>query len=271
MNLSYIHRPEKILPFYGACASLFFWLSDAIIDFYIFDEFGSIFESVLFPESHELYMRISVVILFAIFTIIALKLVKQQQSISSELEKQKNQLEEIVLVRTESLEKLATTDELTDVFNRRKFNELLGYEIERYNRYRHPFSFVILDIDYFKKVNDQFGHQVGDDILVSVALVLKGITRKSDVVARLGGEEFGIILPDTDEGTAYNVADKIRMNIENAKFSKIEKLTLSAGVTEYVANQDMKDVFYKADQALYEAKNSGRNRVFASSSLSFIK
>lgn len=272
MNESFFKNINRlvVIPTIAVVASALFWVIDASVDHFVFGEFNSLLESIFVPESHELYMRLTVVLLFAVFAYIAQLLVNEQQKLLVELARQNDQLEDTVSLRTEELEKLATTDSLTNTYNRRKFNQQLNHEMERSRRHHHPLSLVIIDIDFFKSVNDQYGHAAGDDVLISMSKVMKTLMRKTDFICRIGGEEFGIILCDTDEGNAYDVAEKVRICIENTEFSISSQVTISAGIAEYNSDEVMNEFFKRADSALYEAKNTGRNRVFASSSLDYL-
>lgn len=132
-------------------AGFLFWIIDAAIDIAFFgDGDESITESIFAPEAHELYMRSIVLVLFFITSLLTRALIVKQQKISLELEKHRNNLQGLVEMRTEQLEKLATIDDLTQIYNRRKVYELTGYEIERCLRYKHPLSIIMIDIDYFK-------------------------------------------------------------------------------------------------------------------------
>jgi len=157
------------------------------------------------------------------------------------------------------LQEMAITDGLTKVFNRRHSMERLNEEIERAKRYQHPLSIFILDIDNFKVVNDRYGHQVGDQVLVKLAKTCQQLVRCSDVVTRFGGEEFLIVLPEADLKSAMTVAEKIRTEIESLSYS-IDglKVTISGGVCE-VHNYSLNEVIKIADENLYKAKHSGKN------------
>jgi diguanylate cyclase (GGDEF)-like protein len=140
----------------------------------------------------------------------------------------------------------------------------LSEEIERSRRYDHAMSIFLLDIDHFKSVNDRYGHQVGDQVLVKLAKTCQQIVRCSDVVTRFGGEEFMLILPETDQKCAMVVAEKIRSEIESLKFS-VEGLsvTISGGVCE-VGKYSLNEVIKVADENLYKAKHSGKNCIVGS-------
>lgn len=162
----------------------------------------------------------------------------------------------------------ASRDALTGIYNYRYFSERLDHEWTRAIRYEKPLSLIMIDLDFFKSVNDNFGHLVGDEVLREIADLLQSQTRETDIVARYGGEEFVIILPETHFQDAYVVSEKLRDEVEKAVFTgggtehKIN-LTLSLGVANYPSSAASKsDLIYQADQALYEAK-SKRNAVAA--------
>jgi two-component system, cell cycle response regulator len=164
------------------------------------------------------------------------------------------------------LRRLATVDGLTGVYNRREFNRWLTLEIERSHRECHPISLVMVDIDHFKKLNDTYGHQAGDEALRHVGRLLKRDVRPGDHVARYGGEEFAIILPNASRADAFTVAERIRVSIEAQviPLSLEQSLTFTAslGFATFIIDQDTEETFgQRADQALYYAKHSGRNRV----------
>ena len=166
----------------------------------------------------------------------------------------------------ELLLELSNTDHLTKLFNRRYMMDALDKEVQRCVRNRGELSLIILDIDYFKKVNDSFGHQQGDVVLQTMALMLKKELRGYDCAARYGGEEFVAILPDSSLKESVLVAERIRLAVQNAKFNgELAKLslTISLGVASYSHEQpETVDGFIKlADDALYRAKGNGRNRV----------
>ena len=173
---------------------------------------------------------------------------------------------ESVEVANERLEQLAITDSLTGIYNRRYFNERFEQEFERALRYRLPFSCVLFDIDDFKKVNDIYGHLVGDFVLKEVAQCMVNCTRRVDILARYGGEEFVILLPQTNLHGASVEAERVRATIEKHIFEEMSgerKITISVGVaalncdTMTVCN----DLLRAADMALYAAKSDGKNRV----------
>lgn len=161
----------------------------------------------------------------------------------------------------EEIRLLATTDSLTGIANRREFNNQLGLEIERTKRYGTPLSLIMYDIDYFKRVNDTFGHDVGDDVLRTLTTVVKKHMRSVDIMARWGGEEFMILMLQSDVTAAANAAEKLRQEITSHVFNHVGKLTVSFGVTTYKPDDDIKTLLKRVDDALYRAKKKGRNRV----------
>lgn len=159
----------------------------------------------------------------------------------------------------EKLKRLSEIDPLTNIYNRRKFYALLSDEIERSERYERPLSFMMLDIDYFKRVNDTYGHDVGDNVLVLMADIVNQLIRKTDIFARLGGEEFAIIVPETEIEGSKALAEKIRKGDYN--FNGAGKITVSIGVTEFKSADTVDSFLKRADDALYICKDRGRNRV----------
>ncbi|HZL39208.1 MAG TPA: GGDEF domain-containing protein [Pseudolabrys sp.] len=163
------------------------------------------------------------------------------------------------------LEKLATTDGMTSLINRRHFDALARAEWARFQRYGRPLSLMLLDIDKFKSINDRFGHDAGDLVLKAVAETCKTTKRQTDVVARFGGEEFVLLLPETDETAAEIAAERLRRAIQDHSHvlpGETLQVTASIGVAGATLGMAAFEVMLKrADQALYEAKHTGRNRV----------
>lgn len=152
-------------------------------------------------------------------------------------------------------------DGLTSIFNRATFSELLQDEIKRSHILEYPLALLILDIDDFKKVNDTFGHLVGDAVLRGVGSVLKNTLRRNDIVARYGGEEFAVLIPHELLEQTEQVAEKIRSNIAEMLLPETPQITVSIGCTAYIAGESAEDFFRRADEALYTAKREGKNRV----------
>lgn len=159
------------------------------------------------------------------------------------------------------IRRLSVTDKLTQLYNRLKLDETLENELELSGEGKAAFSLILVDIDHFKLVNDTFGHQVGDTVLVEVSNILKNNVRSTDIIGRWGGEEFLIILPETDEKDGRLLAEKLREKIENNNFVTAGKLTASFGVSMYSYDVSPASIVSRADEALYLAKKNGRNRV----------
>lgn len=162
------------------------------------------------------------------------------------------------------LTRLATTDSLTGLNNRRRFMELAEAEFARSLRYDRPLSLLMLDIDHFKNVNDTHGHDVGDDVLRSLSEVAVLALRNADIVGRLGGEEFGVILPETGDDAAMEVAERLRVSVERSNIVTNAgelKITISLGLANLnPATRNLQELLKRADVALYDAKQTGRNR-----------
>lgn len=162
--------------------------------------------------------------------------------------------------------KLATTDGLTELYNHRYFQEQMKLNVENSKRYGNEFSMIILDIDFFKKFNDTYGHQSGDAVLRQVAQTLKRSVRATDIACRYGGEEMSIILPNTGKNVAHSTAEKICERVSSNKFKlqgdKEVSVTISLGVSTYPQDgQTPSELIESADKRLYNAKNNGRNQV----------
>jgi diguanylate cyclase (GGDEF)-like protein len=160
----------------------------------------------------------------------------------------------------QQLEKLATTDSLTSLLNRRAFEHSLSLELAIVERRSTPLSLVIIDIDHFKRINDNYGHAGGDKVLQIIATSLTSIARNIDVVARIGGEEFAVILPNTDAASSLGVAERMRTAVANADWPDTP-LTISLGTATLLNSENASSLFARADKALYSAKQNGRNRV----------
>lgn len=168
------------------------------------------------------------------------------------------------------LEELASTDDLSGLCNRRRFMELATREIDRSRRYGRPLSLIMLDVDHFKSVNDNHGHQCGDDVIKSIGDMLRRELRDQDISSRIGGEEFAILLPEASSDAAAEVAERLRMVQASQQThcgdGSVVSCTASFGITELTdGDVTIYDMLPRADQALYAAKLSGRNRVMMAS------
>jgi diguanylate cyclase (GGDEF)-like protein len=166
--------------------------------------------------------------------------------------------------KNKALEEMIITDFLTKIFNRQKVEKDINVEVSRYTRYKRPLSIILLDIDKFKSINDTYGHNAGDSVLINLASIIKTNVRKIDLPGRWGGEEFMILCPETDIHGAVTLAENLRQKIEAHTFEIDRKVTSSFGVAQFKEGELAKDFIRRADDALYLAKENGRNRVEAS-------
>lgn len=247
----------------------FRWMIAILIAIYTGDLFFT--DKIGYSHFDILVSSFAIVCLFYIVN--SYEKVKEKQT--EDLKSLNSKLESKVQERTEelrqanqlleqeklTLKKLSYTDQLTSLYNRYKIKELFDYEKKQIIRYKTALSIIIIDIDYFKTINDSFGHTVGDLILIELAQLLRALVRNSDVVSRWGGEEFVILAPKTDLEQARVLAEKIRKNIKSHQFSHDICLTVSFGVTSFQANDTLESIILRADEALYRAKKSGRDIV----------
>ncbi len=179
-------------------------------------------------------------------------------------EEDRRRLERLVEERTAELKVLAMTDELTGTLNRRRFFEVAEQEQARSERYRRPLAVAMLDLDHFKAVNDRYGHAVGDEALRLAAGVMQRVVRRQDHVGRYGGEEFGVLLPETRLEEAGRVLERVRREVARIELrveDALVPLRVSAGVAAWQSGEVIDATFKRADAALYEAKQAGRDRV----------
>jgi diguanylate cyclase (GGDEF)-like protein len=251
--------------------ALVFWVVDAFVDSLFSRGTTTFIESCFYPSGEELWMRSFVVLLFMVFAAYTERLLKIINNMTRELKQYHDRLEYTVnelqmemeerKLAIEELEQLAITDPLTSLFNRRKFNELLDYEIERNQRYNTGLSLIMCDIDHFKQINDKFGHIAGDTALKTFSTKVTENIRDVDIFARWGGEEFMILMPNANIDSACSVAEKLRRTIEETDIKTIESLTASFGVTNCNIEDTTESLLNRVDEALYKAKQLGRNTV----------
>ncbi len=167
----------------------------------------------------------------------------------------------IQYVHGKELEVLSTTDYLTKTYNRVKLENDLIKRLEYSKLHNKPLSLIIIDLDDFKQVNDTFGHLFGDHVIVELAFLIRDNIRENDILARWGGDEFIIILPDQDKAQAVNTAERIRQKISSNSFKGCVNITCSFGVVEMISQDDFNGILHRADLSLYMAKQSGKNTV----------
>ncbi len=220
-----------------------------IWEFYLEDIIGFAFfpyhDTELYPERMEYIISVSVFVAISLILpiIFGIKLINTQTKLHDDLLRSANE------------------DYLTGLYNRRKITRMLTTEIGRSKRYKRIFSIILIDIDDFKQINDTFGHNCGDTLLIEMADIIRNTVRNTDFTGRWGGEEFLVICPETDSHGATSLAEKIRSAIESNNFNNAGKITASFGVTVYKYDKDIRPLINRADDALYTAKKDGKNRV----------
>lgn len=230
----------------------------------IYQQFKTIIQAVV-----ALVLFLTVIISILLFNI------RQRQAAQLKLKQFNTQLESIVHQRTQQLEQrnqaleaasqrmkeLANTDVLTGLHNRRAAMDEVAAFIHRFNIDYQPLTLVIMDVDFFKRINDNYGHHTGDEVLIAIALMLKKTLRPSDRVYRWGGEEFLLALPDTQEELAFSVCERLRNNISQIDIADIPMVTVSMGLASFKSGDDFDSILQLADEALYRAKSQGRNQI----------
>lgn len=166
-----------------------------------------------------------------------------------------------VFLQQIELEKMVVTDRLTGLYNRKMCDDTIAKEIKKTKRSKYSFGIIIIDIDYFKNINDTYGHSIGDKVLVEMADILKNNTRLTDVLIRWGGEEFIVICMDVNKKGIESIAENIRQKVEQSNFHKTDRLTISAGATISREDDDINSIIKRADEALYRMKKDGRNKI----------
>lgn len=189
------------------------------------------------------------------------KMSENLQSSYQKLADYNTQLEQMVSLRTMELEKLSVTDKLTQLYNRLKLEEVFSEQIEIARRYNTPFSVLLCDVDFFKRVNDTFGHLIGDKVLMEIATILAATIRETDIIGRWGGEEFLVICRETDKDQALLLAERLRKAVESYTFSSNQQQTLTIGISSCSPKDSDVSMLSRADSALYLGKSSGRNCV----------
>lgn len=225
----------------------------------------------------KIYSIVFTLISLVISIFISKKLKEKFVLLKAELEKKSDELQELNLeleekihTRTKELEDaytkmqhIANTDSLTQINNRYSFLNAFGYELKKHKEKKKEFSLIMFDIDHFKRINDTYGHDVGDKVIIEITKRVKKCLRESDIFGRIGGEEFMILLPNTAIDEAKEIAQRVRIAVDSKDFSTVGHVTISLGASTYTNNKEDSDILKKVDIALYEAKSLGRNRVIA--------
>lgn len=166
-----------------------------------------------------------------------------------------------LFIDAQQLEQLASTDKLSGLYNRMKIESFCEIEIERSSLYNETFSVILIDVDYFKEINDTYGHNIGDSVIKNISKILQDSIRRIDYVGRWGGEEFVIILPKTTMKEAFDIAEEIRLRVMHNNFSPADHVTISAGIAQYRSGDTTEKIIQRSDEELYKAKEGGRNQI----------
>ncbi|KQV85018.1 diguanylate cyclase [Massilia sp. Root351] len=226
----------------------------------------------------QILLGATLILLEAALITVLVRVLRSRRNALAALNDERNNLEDRVLHRTlelltvnSKLEQLATTDPLTGIANRRRMTEQISKELDRARRYKHPLALLMVDIDHFKRINDTYGHDVGDQAIVAVAGALSAAMRSIDLVARFGGEEFVLLMPEASLETAGGAAERLRETVAQLRIDLDGGLTVSLTISVGVAAsypQEAPDspsaLLVRADKALYQAKKEGRDRVVLS-------
>lgn len=221
---------------------------------------GYIFPSIVIPYDDEFSRLIDLIVsLIAIATILTIIANSVFTSYQIEKDNAYNLMEELAKKNIQ-LETLSNTDQLTGVYNRRYFLEVLEKELEQYKTSSTHFYFMMIDLDDFKIINDTYGHLYGDEILKNVSRIIQENVREHDIVSRYGGEEFAVIISHASKETGNEVAERIRKNIEKFVYRN-NNVTVSIGVAKNIKSDESLDLIHRADNYLYKAKELGKNQV----------
>lgn len=220
--------------------------------------FGLPKESIDWSFVFKIVLSMTIVLVIVLYWSYTLKVARgRAESALAALEAKDKELE----AANKILAQLSITDPLTHLFNREKLNQVLDQELTRALRYGNTFGIVMIDVDHFKRVNDQYGHPTGDAVLIEIADILRTNTRSVDVVGRWGGEEFLIVCPQLDQEALILMAQKLRRLVEMHHFPSVDSQTASFGVSIYRQEDTSENIIARADKALYVAKEKGRNQV----------
>jgi diguanylate cyclase (GGDEF)-like protein len=262
----------------GLVAAAIFWIADLFAECHYFHHGNSCLDLLLQPEPSRLWVRLLASVIILLLIVQHTILLRHKEDTEARLNhssfllkeltielRQKNENLRHEITRRKAmeiqLENLATTDQLTGIYNRRKFDEILDSQIRQEVRYPRGLALLMIDIDHFKEVNDHLGHATGDEVLKELAQLIERNKREADDFFRVGGEEFCLITFCVNGGNLETTAEKLRHAVSEHQFPKIEQLTISIGVTRFKPGDDYDNLLKRADDAMYLAKQGGRNQV----------
>lgn len=269
---------SRIIVIGGFLLAIVSWFFDAAVDVIFFATDDSYWQSALQPNGHEIWMRLFVSFMLIVLSLLAAALLKlhgtneeemtykrvMMEKFTADLERQNIQLQKEIDLRKQAQQRLAeiaVSDPLTGIFNRRKFDEMMDVEIRRETRYPRGLSLIIFDIDFFKRINDEFGHAVGDRVLRQLVMLIAKNTRDADNFFRIGGEEFALLTYAENREELTDAAERFRLLAHGHDFELDRPVNISLGATTFIEGDTADSLFKRADDALYEAKGSGRNKV----------
>jgi len=269
---------SRVILLGGFAMAIAAWFIDAAVDTVFFQVEQSYWQALFNPAGHEIWMRCFIsatLVLLGVSAAYLLRLHERAEQdlnyhrallekFASDLEQQNATLMREIEQRKQvehQLAQLATTDSLTGIYNRRKFDEALQDEIKREARYKRGLALTILDIDHFKKINDKFGHDTGDQVLIQLARLIKSHAREADSFFRIGGEEFALISYTHNREDLRDTAERLRQVVAAHDFGLGQKVTISLGASRYLPGDNYSSLYKRTDEALYQAKGAGRNRV----------
>ncbi len=236
-----------------------------LLNLFIVFSLGFIQQYIIFPPFYvHAHYYIIPVLIAALAAFFPARIESRLVSVKAELErlKKKNSKNEIKKIEQSSkMAEKAKYDSLTGAMTKGSFNEIVGFKIMEAKHFDTPLSLIVFDIDHFKKINDSYGHLVGDQVLTEISSLVKSNLRKSEIFVRWGGEEFIVLLPDTTLYNAVMVAEKLKINIGQHRFKNVGRVTCSFGVAQLRREDTIESFIGRADKALYLAKQSGRDRV----------
>lgn len=253
------------VPYIAVGFSLLYWLIDALIDVYIYNVSLSYLESVFTPNLTQLWLRGFVLLLFLLFSVYIKRMLETQELLENRMNHYSDRFDSMVDdLRMEmherkhailELEELSNIDSLTNTYTRGKLHEVLRQEIGKKYRNDSELSIIMCNINQFKKINDEHGHKVGDEVLVFLSKIIKNNIDETDVFARWGGGEFVILKPDTEFREARGTVENLQNIIASTKFPEVGSITLSFGVTAFDSESDTADTFVnRSDKVLNQSK-----------------
>ncbi|MDZ7802556.1 GGDEF domain-containing protein [Thiohalophilus sp.] len=272
----------RYMPLYGLLSGMLLWLLDAMVDVYVLQVPQTLVENLIFPPLFDIALRSGIIVLMVALGVAARRKLKRQESLQQELLEYKNRLEELIELRAEEvrnpadsvnseitvlkdrtrdLEEIASIDGLTRFYNRRKFGDLIDYELARQQRYHHSLSLILVDIDRFCEIAAVHGQATSEHVIRSVASRIHSRIRATDIPARWSEDEFAILIPETRQSDARRLAQKLVKAIDGTLIDNFGLVSISCGVTEAQAQDNVEQFTDRCVEAVRLAREGGGNRV----------